>query len=166
MYEEILMQKSRKAPQGYSLHSAFTIIELMFVIVILGILSAIALPKFASTKNLADVAKGRSDVMAIRSSILTERQSQLIKGINTYIPKLSDNNTTLFTGDGTRKLLTYGITAGTADGKWSASDNTGKNYYFKVDSLNIPFTYNSTTGIFTCDTTAANTSETCKKMIN
>ena len=130
---------------------AFTIIELMFVIVILGILSAIALPKFATTKNLADVGKGRSDVMAIRSSILTERQSQLIKGVNTYIPKLSDNNTTLFTGDGTRKLLTYGITSGTSDGKWSASDNTGKNYNFKVDGVNVPFDYNNTTGIFTCD---------------
>ncbi len=130
---------------------AFTIIELMFVIVILGILSAIALPKFATTKNLADVGKGRSDVMAIRSSILTERQSQLIKGVNTYIPKLSDNNTTLFTGDGTRKLLIYGITSGTSDGKWSASDNTGKNYNFKVDGVNVPFDYNNTTGIFTCD---------------
>ena len=141
-------------------------IELMFVIVILGILSAIALPKFATTKNLADVAKGRSDVMAIRSAILSERQSQLIKGINTYIPKLSDNNDTLFTGDGTRKLLNYGITKGTADGHWSVSDGTGKNYNFKADSVNVPFTYNSTTGVFKCDTTAANTGDTCKKMIN
>jgi len=145
---------------------AFTIIELMFVIVILGILAAIALPKFATTKNLADVAKGRSDVMAIRSAILSERQSQLIKGINTYIPKLSDNNDTLFTGNGTRTLLNYGITAGNADGKWSVSDNTGKNYDFQVDSVAIPFTYNSTTGVFTCVTTAANSGATCKKMIN
>jgi len=137
-------------PQAHSSHSAFTIIELMFVIVILGILSAIALPKFSKTKDLADVAKGRSDVMAIRSSILTERQSQLIKGINTYIPTLSDNNTTLFTGDGTRTLLTYGITSGTTDGKWSASDNTYTKYNFRVNSVNVHFDYNNTTGIFTC----------------
>ena len=145
---------------------AFTIIELMFVIVILGILSAIALPKFATTKNLADVAKGRSDVMAIRSAILSERQSQLIKGINTYIPKLSDNNDTLFTGDGNRTLLKYGITASNNDGKWSASDATYKNYDFQVDSVAIPFTYNSTTGVFTCDQTAVASGATCKKMIN
>jgi len=146
--------------------NAFTMIELMFVIVILGILSAIALPKFATTKNLADIAKGRSDVMAIRSSILSERQSQLIKGVNTYIPKLDSNLTTLFTGTATRTLLKYGITPGATDGKWSAADNTGKNYNFKVKGVPIPFTYDNATGIFTCNTTAANTGATCKKMIN
>jgi general secretion pathway protein G len=158
----------KNASQGHSSHSAFTMIELMFVIVILGILSAIALPKFAATKNLADVAKGRSDVMAIRSAILSERQSQLIKGINTYIPKLSDNNNTLFTGDGTRKLLNYGITSATTDGHWSVSDGTGKNYNYKVESVNVPFTYNSTTGIFTCTANQTGTAaqKYCYKMIN
>lgn len=130
---------------------AFTIIELLFVVVVLGILSAIALPKFVTTKNLADVAKGRSDIMAIRASILSERQSQLMKGVNSYISKLSDNNATLFMGDGTRKLLMYGILAGTSDGEWSVSDTTYTRYHFKVNSVDIPFDYNSTTGIFDCD---------------
>ena len=131
--------------------NAFTMIELLFVIVVLGILSAIALPKFASTKNLADISKGRSDVMSLRSSIITARQSQLIKGNNHFIPKLSDNNTTLFTGDENQSLLLYGVTAGTTDGHWSATDNTYKNYDFHVNSLSVSFEYNSTTGKFTCD---------------
>ena len=145
---------------------AFTMIELVFVIVVLGILSAIAIPKFATTKNLADISKGRADVMAIRSSILTERQSQLVKGISSYIPQLSDNNTTLFTGDGTRKLLNYGITSGATDGKWSASDTTYKRYDFHVNSIAIPFDYNSTTGVFTCDADKTGTlaQQYCYKM--
>lgn len=36
---------------------AFTILELVFVIVILGILAAIALPKMSSSKDEAEVSK-------------------------------------------------------------------------------------------------------------
>jgi len=145
------MQKLKNIPKGHSLHSAFTIIELMFVIVVLGILSAIALPKFSETKNLADISKGRSDVMSLRSSIITARQSQLIKGNSNFIPKLSDNGTTLFTGDGNQSLLLYGVTAGVTDGHWSATDNSYKNYAFHVHGVSIPFAYDSATGKFTCN---------------
>lgn len=141
---------------------AFSIIELVFVIVILGILSAVALPKFASTVENAHISKGRADVASIRASILTERQSQLIKGINTYIPKLSSDSTSLFTGDGTRTLLTYGIVSGTTDGKWSASGTGYKLYNFKVNNTDILFTYDSDAGTFTCD----RTSSTCKKIVD
>ncbi len=149
-----------------SLHNAFTIMELIFVIVVLGILSAVALPKFSSTKNMADVSKARADVSAIRSAIMSERQSQLIKGVNIYIPALSDNATTLFTGDGTRTLLTYGIVAGTTDGKWEATDGTYKKYYFHTNGVSVLFTYNSTTGLFTCDRTNGTYGTLCKKIID
>ena len=146
---------------------AFTIIELIFVVVILGILSAVALPKFTKTKELADIAKGKSDVASIRSAILTERQSQIIKGINTYIPQLctSSSDTTLFLGDGSRTLLTYGIVASNADGKWSTNGSC-TSFNFKVASVDIQFDYNSTTGSFTCDRTDATTGTTCKKMVD
>jgi general secretion pathway protein G len=153
--------------------NAFTMIELMFVIVVLGILAAVALPKFATTKNLADVSKARTDVAAIRSSIMTERQSQLIKGINTYIPKLSSNSTTLFTGDTTpdpdRVLLTYGIVAGanaTTEGKWTAVDAAYKDYKFYTNGVSVLFTYNSTTGLFTCDRNNGTYGTICKKIID
>jgi general secretion pathway protein G len=142
---------------------AFTMIELVFVIVILGILAAIAIPKMGDTTTKAEIAKAKADVSAIRSAILTERQSQLIKGINSYIPKLSDNDEVLFTGDGTRKLLTYGIASGTESGKWSADDNEYKNYTFHIDSQSVAFTYDSDTGIFTCDRTDG---DICKKLID
>lgn len=140
----------------------FTIIELIFVIVVLGILSAVAIPKFKSTRIMADISKGRSDVQAIRSSILNERQSNLIKGINTFIPKLSDGSGTLFTGDGDRKLLLYGIVPGTTSGKWSSKIGDQEQYNFKVDTDNITFTYDSDKGTFTCD----RSNDTCKKLVD
>jgi general secretion pathway protein G len=133
---------------------AFTIIELVFVIVVLGILAAVALPKFGATREIADIAKGRGDVATIRTAIANERQSQVIRGNNTYINKLSSSSTTLFTGDTSvtpaRTLLSYGIKAGTGSGDWAKNSDT--EYVFKVGSTPTTFTYNPNIGTFTCPT--------------
>ena len=55
-------------------------IELVFVIVIIGILSAIAIPKFAATRDDAIVSKARAEVAAMRSAIATERQKRILRG--------------------------------------------------------------------------------------
>ena len=59
---------------------AFTMIELVFVIVIIGILSAIAIPKFSATRDDAVVTRGRSAVASLRSALSTLRQKNILKG--------------------------------------------------------------------------------------
>ncbi|MBD3808888.1 MAG: prepilin-type cleavage/methylation domain-containing protein, partial [Epsilonproteobacteria bacterium] len=70
-----------------------------------------------------------------------------IKGVSSWIPKLSDNTSTLFTGDGTRRLLMYGIKAGSGDGKWAGNDPT---YTYTVGTTSTTFTYDNTKGTFSC----------------
>lgn len=128
---------------------AFTMIELIFVIVVLGILASVALPKFASTKRNADIASGKADIASIRAAIINERQTQLVRGRNDYIPILSKDNVTLFTGTGTvpgdaddhnRTLMLYGISVGSAEDGWTV-DNTFTIYKYGVTGTQTTFTY-------------------------
>ena len=48
--------------------AGFTLIELLIVVVIIGILAAIAIPKFTSTKEQAYVARMRSDLRNIATA--------------------------------------------------------------------------------------------------
>ena len=131
---------------------AFTMIELIFVIIIIGILASIASSKLGGMKDTANIANARSDLAAIRSAIFTERQRSLVQGFATYIPKLSADFATtptlLFNGNGARTLLSYGLKAGTGAGEWSINSDTHYQYNSGIQATD--FDYNSTTGIFNC----------------
>ncbi len=92
---------------------AFTMIELVFVIVIIGILSAIAIPKFAATRDDATITKAIATVGAVRSALSTERQKRILRGDFTTITKLSSSNTAgnavfdAFDGDISNPILEY-----------------------------------------------------------
>ncbi|EDZ61720.1 protein containing prepilin-type cleavage/methylation, N-terminal domain [Sulfurimonas gotlandica GD1] len=155
------MQKSK---------NAFTMIEMVFVIVILGILAAIAIPRFAATRTDAEIAKGRSDIASIRSAIVSERQTQLIRGVSTYMPRLSTGvaGDNLFTGsDANRTLLMYGVSAGDwAQGIVNAG--TTDTYTITINGVTLTFTYTVANGRFTCSTTAGSAAQNalCENLIN
>ena len=141
--------------------NAFTMLEMIFVIVVLGILAAVAVPRFSASKTDATISKGKADVASIRSGIITERQNRLIKGETDFI-KGSALNTSdgLFAG-----VLSYGIISSSEPGHWSkVSQSDAKNEYkYHIDpSTSVLFTYTRSTGKFTCDTTSAN----CLKLVN
>lgn len=135
--------------------TAFTMIEIVFVLVILGILAAVAIPKFSNTSNIATIAKGQADVATIRSSIISERQSRIILGDNTWISSLTPTgqNTPLFDGNTSNDLLMYGIVAGSSassSGKWTRDTVNTNEYSFRVGSTSTVFTYTNTDGKFIC----------------
>ncbi len=72
-----MMSKRRKNEKG------FTLIELIMVIVILGIISAVAIPKFLSLSDSAKLSAARGVGGAIASSISAEHADYLVNG-NTY----------------------------------------------------------------------------------
>lgn len=144
------------------LSRAFTLIELVFIIVVLGILAAVAFPKIAPIREDAEIAKGKGDVATIRAGIVNERQTRLIKGCASYIP----NGTGTFTcGSSTHNamdngglfggVLTQGFPNSATRGNWSATAGSGT-YKYWVGSTDTTFDYNATTGSFGCTQVSGN----------
>ena len=61
-------------------HKAFTMVELIFAIIIIGILSAVAVPKFSKTSEVAYVASAKSEIASARTALATLRQKNILKG--------------------------------------------------------------------------------------
>ncbi|RUM45871.1 MAG: ABC transporter permease [Hydrogenimonas sp.] len=129
-------------------------LELIFVIVVIGILAGVALPKLWVTRDDAIISKGRSEVATIRSAISTQHQTALLEG-NTSYPATLDSatanaeNQPLF-----NNVLDYPIYSKDADGHWMKTDDT--QYSFKVQGQDVTFTYTPATGHFDCDHTNTN----------
>lgn len=130
--------------------NAFTMIEMVFVIVILGILAAVAIPKLSATRIDAQITKGRADVASIRSAIVAERQQRLIKGDSAWITQLHGlNSGYYFDGvDENHTLLMYGIKAEDKNGHWHGQ--SGLTYKFKIEDADNVFTYSASEGTFKC----------------
>ncbi|QFR48533.1 type II secretion system protein [Sulfurimonas lithotrophica] len=144
--------------------NGFTMIEMVFVIVVLGILAAIAVPRFAVTRTDAQISKGRSDIASIRSGIINERQTRIIQGDSSWISDINldlNNTSTLFGG-----VLMYGIPSEDTEGHWYTATAGNGSYIFKSEGQDVVFTYDDTTGIFTCNRTHATYGEACKHLID
>jgi len=143
---------------------AFTMIELVFVIVVLGILAAIAIPRLAVSRGDAQIAKGRADIAAIRSAIITERQQRLFMGQSNFIATLDTGGAQIFGGLPAavppQILLQYPLTAAAGNGNWQTNGN-GLTYTYTVSNSNAAgagaaaFAYVPATGVFDCVNDAA-----------
>lgn len=96
--------------------NAFSLLELTFVIVVIGILAAVAIPKLAVTRGDAEIAKAKNTVAAVRNGLATARQKQILEG-NAAIRITSLSSTTAgiggndifdgINGDTSNPVLTY-----------------------------------------------------------
>ncbi len=132
---------------------AFTMIELVFVIVILGILGSVAISKMAVTRDDAQITKGRSQVSAIRDAIMLTRQQMMLQGKVGWLNKLdaigsaTATSGSLFDTNGSTKILDYPIYAKDENGHWKKSANN--EYTFKVTNVDVKFIYSN--GNFDCN---------------
>ena len=92
--------------------NGFTLIELLIVVVIIGILAAIAIPKFANTKEKAYVASMKSDLR----NLITAQDAYYADNNNWYAPSTGNLGTNYRASSG----VTVVISGATASG-WQAT---------------------------------------------
>ena len=133
--------------------NAFTMLELVFVIAVIGILSGIAIPRFAATRDDALITKGISTLAAVRNAIATERQKRILRGDFTGITDLSSTGTgqifTTFNTDArgnANSVLEYPIKSGTESGQWNKEGTTYTFYYYNGGSCAYTLASNKLTG--------------------
>jgi prepilin-type N-terminal cleavage/methylation domain-containing protein len=115
----------------FSAKKGFTLIELLIVVVIIGILAAIAIPKFANTKEKAYLASMKSDLrnlataeeayfsdnqvyLAGEASNLAGNPSEL-DGTTHYVPSAGVTVTVELSGQGWSAVATHSGTDKTCD---------------------------------------------------
>ena len=121
---------------------AFTIIELIFVIVALGILAMVALPRLASSKEDAEITRVRAEIAAIRSAIQTHRGAKLLAQKGNGYPDDLKTTTIEEITNGTKLSKKY----------WSVNDS-GNQLSVTIAGKKTTFTYDSKTGSLTCKKT-------------
>jgi len=144
--------------------------ELIFVIVIIGILTAVAVPRFAATRDDAEITKARVTVASIRNALSMERQKRILRGEFGVITALTNDSKVFGTFKAKNKLgveedtghnvLEYSMNSSSEQGQWEYIASSKQYVYhglsdvaFKVDN----------SGKFVCVDELA---DNCKQLTN
>lgn len=123
---------------------AFTLIELVFVIVILGILATVAIPKLIVTRDDAEIAKAKSQIAAVRSGIQLKRNEMILSGKG-YPTNLEDG-ACCFGG-----ILSTRIEERKDDNSYGWKKDTDGSYTINTNKEQVKFTYDKDKGSFKCE---------------
>lgn len=124
----------------------FTIIELVFVIVVIGILSGIAIIKMNYGRKDAEIANAKVQLASIKAGIMSYYNDKLLTGRPGYPASLGKAHDRLFVN----VLPVMNIKEGTNKKGWTKPHENQEKYVFSIGNKQATFTYSSRDGTITC----------------
>jgi N-methylation len=133
---------------------AYTLLELIFIVVILGVLSAVAIPRLFFSRSDATMANAKTQLAAIRSGISLRYNDNILQAKPGFPAKLDDGDPNkLFS-----KVIDIAIKdSGNKNGWHRISDDK---YTFKLDGKVANFKYDKNSGDFSCN----DSNDICKSL--
>jgi prepilin-type N-terminal cleavage/methylation domain-containing protein len=122
---------------------AFTLVELIMVIVIMGLLAAVVIPKYGDIRTEAQSAAETGTVSAIKSGIKLAHMTSLAQGSDTW-PTTLDKAEVGIASD-KNPLFTNVIEDGVTDANWQKGSDTTYAY----GPTGYKYVYDNKTGKFT-----------------
>jgi general secretion pathway protein G len=154
---------------------SFTLIELIFVIVIIGLLASFAAPKFLTTKGHASATSVKSIISSLRTAIETKHGEYLIDDtIPDPYPKTLDDTEAnqsgkkLFGNILKSPVISCSPTTGSDCWYKEGNNSTSADYSYKFNDEDIlKIRYYNTDGNFTClEGGGTMTKSACEEIIN
>ncbi|RLA79425.1 MAG: hypothetical protein DRG78_12990 [Epsilonproteobacteria bacterium] len=135
---------------------AFTILEIIFTLIIISILLVVAIPKLFNNLSNANIIKLKTDLVLIKSAINDYNQKQIYLNTNQLLEVLGNDENQLF-----NIILDTPIVAQkNIAGNWSKQSLTIYNAW--IDNTNsIKFEFDKIKQTFKCDTSK----QYCKELL-
>ena len=128
----------------------FTLIELVMVIVILGILASVAVPKFTDIAQDAREAAEAGTIGGVRAGIMLYYATHKDGGkLNPKWPSMLDDSANTGTTNTTEAFFdTVLAQGGVMDGNWQKTDTGGNDTYTNANGTATAYQYYVLTGTF------------------
>ena len=123
---------------------AFSLLEVIFTIVIIAIIISVAIPKVDNNIQKANILKLKSDISSIRKGIVEYNNRAILANKEEFLETL-DNGVFLF-----EKIINYSIVSSNQPAGWEKISNIKYKAWISSEDFVI-FRYNQSNGSFDCN---------------